>query len=108
MNYSGILVVATRDRFEPLQEALNALDGVEVFHSDENSSRLVVAQEAASIDDEVAGLKRIKALPGVVLAEMITHYFGDSGSEPADDAGPEGIDVQSGFDSRVIAYLNNA
>lgn len=108
MNYSGILVITTQDQLDPLRNSLNALDGVEVHHVDEETSRLIVVQEAGSINDEVNGLKRIKALPGVVLAEMVTHYFGEAGSEALADAMPEDIDAEAGFDNRAMRYLNNA
>ena len=105
MNYSGILVVSTQDQLEPLCNALNDLDGVEVFHKDEATSRLVVVQEAESVNDEVSGLKRIKALPGVVMAEMVTHYFEEMANETIADSIPE--DLDSGFDSRAMNYLNS-
>jgi len=56
-------------------EALGALPGVEVHHRDATSGRIVVTQEGETVDDEVDGLKRIKALPNVILAEMVYHYL---------------------------------
>jgi len=56
-------------------EELNQLDGIDVHHRDDSSGRIVITQEAEHIHDEVAGLKRIKALPHVVLAEMVYHCF---------------------------------
>ncbi|MBK6336719.1 MAG: chaperone NapD [Betaproteobacteria bacterium] len=54
--------------------------GVEVHHTDAATSRVVVVQEAPTIEDEVDGLRRIQALPGVVAAEMVYHYFADDPS----------------------------
>jgi len=56
-------------------EQLNQLDGIDVHHRDDSSGRIVITQEAEHIHDEVDGLKRIKALPHVVLAEMVYHCF---------------------------------
>lgn len=77
MNLSGILVVTKPEHMEAVVSGLADLPGVEVHHTDPASGRIIAVQEAPSIDDEVAGLKRIKGLPHVVLAEMAYHYFGD-------------------------------
>ncbi|MDZ7753820.1 MAG: chaperone NapD [Gammaproteobacteria bacterium] len=77
MNLSGILVVATPPHMAAVVAELDALPGVEVHHTDPPSGRIIVVQEAESIDDEVAGLKRIKQLPHVVMAEMAYHYFAE-------------------------------
>jgi nitrate reductase NapD len=77
MNLSGILVVVPHGRVDETVSRLNALPGVEVHHIDAPSGRIVVVQEGETIDDEVQGLKRIKKLPDVILAEMVYHYFAD-------------------------------
>ena len=77
MNISGILVITPAERLGQTIDALNALPGVEVHHTDPNSGRIVVTQEAGSVQDEVDGLMRIKALPHIVLAEMVHHHFED-------------------------------
>jgi nitrate reductase NapD len=56
---------------------VGALENVEVYHVDRQSGRFVVVQEAESIDAEVDGLKCIKRLPHVLLAEMVYHYFAE-------------------------------
>ena len=77
MNISAILVVVPAADVAAATARLEALPGVEVRHRDPETGRLLVLQEAPTVDAEVAGLKRIKALPGVVLAEMVYHYFED-------------------------------
>lgn len=77
MNLSGILVVATPQNLGAVVADLTALPGVEVHHTDPPSGRIIVVQEAESIDEEVAGLKRIKQLSRVVMAEMAYHYFAE-------------------------------
>jgi nitrate reductase NapD len=78
MNISGILVVVPTDRTEESLLALGALPGVEVHHTDPATGRIVVTQEAETVGEEVEALRRIKALPHVVLAEMVYHHFEES------------------------------
>lgn len=77
VNVSGILVVTPADRLEETTRALAALEGVDVHHTDPATGRIVVTQEAGSVHAEVDGLKRIKALPHIILAEMVHHHFED-------------------------------
>jgi len=75
MNLSGILVIAEPRHIDSCISQLNSLPGVNVHFSDVESARIVAIQEAESINAEVDGLKRIKALPQVLFAEMVYHYF---------------------------------
>ena len=77
MNISGILVVVSPQRVDSMIELLQQLDGIDVHHIDAATGRIVITQEAATIRDEVDGLKRIQALPGIILAEMSYHNFED-------------------------------
>ena len=77
MNISGILVVVAPERLLQTVAALTALPGVEVHHTDDAGGRIVVTQEATSIGAEVEGLKRIKALPNILVAELAYHYFAE-------------------------------
>ncbi len=96
MNLSGI-VVATRPQSTSLVvDRLGAIDGVQVYNIDQDTGRIVVVQEASSIDDEVAGLKRIQSVPDVAMAEMVYHYFAEDDSlatkAPGDMSKTEPID----------------
>lgn len=107
MNLSGVLVVAKPEWREQVVESLNALEGVEVHQVDADTGRIVVVQEAADIHAEIDGLKRIKALPHVIMAEMVYHYIGE------DDKVYEGLpaelqDDREGPDACVVPpYLNS-
>lgn len=85
MNVSGILVHVRPDRFDDARAALAALPGLDVFQGDRPTGRLVVTQEAPSVGAEVAGLKRIQALPDVVAAELVYHRFDDEPSPARKD-----------------------
>jgi len=75
MNVSGILVVVPTEHVTASIESISHLNGVEVQHCDMETGRIIVTQEAETIPAEVDGLKRIKALPHVILAEMVYHCF---------------------------------
>ncbi|MBE9560843.1 MAG: chaperone NapD, partial [Proteobacteria bacterium] len=75
MNLSGILIISTPSKLDTLIDSLNAMPGVEVHHIDRENNKLIVVQEAEAIHEEVDGLKKIKKLPGIVLAEMVYHYL---------------------------------
>jgi nitrate reductase NapD len=107
MNLSGILVVSTPSEIDQLIDTLNAMPGIEVHHVDRESSKMIVVQEAESINDEVDGLKKIKKLPGIVLAEMVYHYFAED-SSPAPETIPEDLDELTGMRQSVVPpYLND-
>ncbi len=106
MNLSGILIITTASQIDALIETLNAMPDVEVHHIDRDNNKLIVVQEAQTIRNEVDGLKKIKKLPGIVLAEMVYHYFAEDESlapESLDD-----LDEYTGMrPSAVPAYLND-
>lgn len=77
MNLSGILVVAAPAHLPAVIDGLRGLEGVEVHQRDEATGRIIVVQEAADIHAEIDAIKAIKALPHVVMAEMVYHYFAD-------------------------------
>ena len=103
MNVSGILVVVPPERLAMATEELSRLDGIDVHHCDAASGRIVVTQEAETIHAEVDGLKRIKALPYVILAEMAYHCF----EEDSDITGaiPPELDELEGV-NQVPPFLN--
>jgi len=100
MNISGILVIVSPQRVDSMVEQLNGMDGIDVHHIEAATGRIVITQEAATIKDEVDGLKRIRALPGIILAEMSYHNFEDD--QELVDAIPADLDE----DASIPAFLN--
>ena len=100
MNISGILVVVLPEHTRATIDRLQALQGIDVHHTDAASGRIVITQEAESIPAEIDGLKRIRALPGIILAEMSYHNFEDDNE--LIDAIPADLDD----DVNIPAYLN--
>jgi nitrate reductase NapD len=98
MNISGILVVVAPEKVDSTIESLNAMDGIDVHHIDRPSGRIVITQEAEAIHDEVDGLKRIRALPGIILAEMSYHNF----EEDAENV----THIPEELDSEILETVN--
>jgi len=103
MNLSAILVVTAPTRVEACIALLNDQPGVSVHHSDPVTGKIMLTQEAESIDAEIEGLKRIKALPGVAMAEMISHYFEDD--ESLETSIPADLDSFQGL-GELPEFLN--
>jgi periplasmic nitrate reductase NapD len=75
MNYSGIVVICRPDEVPAVADRLGELPGVEVHYREQEQGKIVVVQEAETVAAEMDGIKRIKRLPGVILADMMYHYF---------------------------------
>lgn len=90
MNLSGIVVAVPPHKLIEGIDALNAISNIEVHQSDETSGQIIIVQEAENVNQEVDGLKKIKALPMVTYAEMVYHYVADD--QNPDVAPPNDID----------------
>jgi nitrate reductase NapD len=77
MNYSGIVVICKPEQTSAVVCRLAELSGVEVHHQDASQGKIIVVQEAESVDAEMEGVKRIRRVAGVILAVMMYHYFED-------------------------------
>jgi nitrate reductase NapD len=104
MNISGILVITSPEHSGNVIEQLKRLTGIDVHYVDAATGRIVITQEAASISAEIDGLKRIRALPHISLAEMSCHYF-DEDPELL-DAIPAELDDEALESASVPACLN--
>lgn len=81
MNLSGILVTAEVAALPNVLASLATLPGVEVRDFDAALGRIVVVQEAPDVGAEVDGFTRIRALPHVVNADLVCHYFDESDAQ---------------------------
>ena len=77
MNVSSIVVRVAPESVADGVRRLGDLPGVEVQFTDAARGRIVVTQESKTTDEQEAGLRRIQALPGLLSAELVCHYFGD-------------------------------
>jgi len=85
MNLSGILVTAEPAALPTVLASLATLPGIEVHEVDAVRGRIVVVQEACDVGAEMDGFTRIRALPHVINADLVCHYF-DDGADDADNA----------------------
>jgi nitrate reductase NapD len=104
MNLSGILVLVPPEQTQSTITLLQSLPGVQVHHQDPQTGRIVVVQEAESTGAEVDGLKRIQALPEVLSAAMVYHYFEDE-DEILARTPPELDEAETPNDNRVPPFL---
>ncbi len=105
MNISGILVLAAPAQVEAVAHRLRALDGVDIHHVESATGRIIVTQEAESVAAEIDGLKRIRTIAGVVMAEMAYHWFEEDAS-PVDTVPPE-LEGENLDTSAVPPFLND-
>jgi nitrate reductase NapAB chaperone NapD len=80
MNLSGIAVSVRPQSFNETINLLDALPGIEIH------------------------LKRIKAIAGVVVAELVYHYFADD--QGTNGPTPPDLDTASGISDSVLQRLN--
>ena len=83
MNVSSIVVQVAPSEFAEGVRRLEAVPGVEVQFRDAAQGRIVVTQESETTEEQEAGMRRIQALPGLLSAELVCHYFGDVEDEAA-------------------------
>jgi nitrate reductase NapD len=74
-HYSGVLVVVPPDHLDECRRTLDELPGVEVHHCHAESGRIVIVHESASLEEQEERLLQIRALPRVMLAELVYHYL---------------------------------
>ena len=104
MNLSGIAVSLHPRLYDETVARIGELPGVEIYHQDRASHRVVLVQEADTVDAEVEGLKQIKAIPGVVVAELVYHYFADD--ETLKQKLPQEFDADTGISASIMRRLN--
>lgn len=82
MNVSGLLLRVRPESFDEVRAAVATLPGLDVFDGDPATGRLVVTQETDDTSAQVTGLERLRALPGVVGADLVYHRFDADPGEP--------------------------
>ncbi len=73
LQISGLSVVAQAGQLAAAADAIADLPGAEVFARDPETDRLVVVQDLPSVEEHMEGLRRIQALPQVLVAELVYH-----------------------------------
>lgn len=96
MSYSGIVVRADPAGLAKVADRLNDLPGVQVHQKHPESGRVVLTLEAGTADEEVAGLRRIQTIPGVVSADLVYHRLPHHDDAEADDQSSQHTSTQRG------------
>ena len=96
MSYSGIVVRANPAGLAEVAERLVELPGVQVHQKHPESGRVVLTLEARTSDEEVAGLRRIQTIPGVVSADLVYHRSPHDDDAEADDQSSQHTSTQRG------------
>ena len=77
MHYSGILVITDPGRMNDCAVRIENLVGVEVRHRYPDDDRMILIQESESVEEQERGLREIRAIPGVQLADLVYHHVSD-------------------------------
>jgi len=77
VHYSGILVITDPGRLNDCAGQIEGLAGVEVRHRYPDEDRMILVQETESVEEQEQGLREIRALPGVQLADLVYHHVSD-------------------------------
>lgn len=77
MHTSGVVVVPSAGRCAACREALEKIPGVEIAVEDRDTDRLVAILETESLQEQENLLRDLQAMPDIVMAELVCHYFGD-------------------------------
>ena len=96
MSYSGIVVRADPKGLAEVADRLVALPGVQVHQRHAESGRMVLTLEAGTPDEEVAGLRRIQTVPGVVSADLVYHRLPRDEESDGDAKTPPNTGAQRG------------
>ncbi len=107
MNLSAILVMTHPEHLAEVGASLDAMEQVEVHHTDAAGGRLIAVLEAPDISAEIALLRQVKALPHVMVAEMVYHYLAED-DEQFDDLPDELKEPDPAAEACAVpAYLND-
>ena len=71
MHYSGILVITDPGRMNDCAGQIDDLAGVEVRLRYPDEDRMILVQESATAEEQEQGLRAIRAIPGVQLANPV-------------------------------------
>ncbi len=75
MHTSGILVLSHPADVTSCVDALESLPGVEVHHVEEDTGRMIVVLETASLEEQENGLRKIQQLEKVLTAALVNYRF---------------------------------
>jgi nitrate reductase NapAB chaperone NapD len=85
-HYSGVVVIVPPGRVESCARDLDGLAGVEVHYRHPESGRIVAVLEGRTAEEHQETLRRMHAIPDVLVAAPVYHYV---------EASPEIAEVEA-------------
>jgi nitrate reductase NapD len=73
-HYAGVVVATAPEHLETCAQELDALPGIEVHGREPSTGRIVIVQEADSVEEQQDLLARVRTLPRVHFAALVYHY----------------------------------
>ena len=77
MNISSIVIQAKPEHVEAIVQACKASDFCDYHFHDQSLGKIIVTVEGKNIDEEMAKMKKIEAIPHVICADMMMAYSED-------------------------------
>ncbi len=74
MNISSIVVQVRQDYVDEVVEALKAADFCDYHFHDKDKGKIIVTVEGEGVEEEIAKVKQIQAIPHVITADMMMAY----------------------------------
>ena len=87
MQYSGLVILCDLGHVVDCVRELSGRPGVDVYSTDPKHGRVVVVVETEIVGEQDAMLRDIQMMPGVRMAELVYHYFGDEADLPVPNRG---------------------
>jgi nitrate reductase NapD len=73
-HYAGVVVATAPEHLETCAQALDAISGVEVHQQDPSTGRIVLVQEADTVEEQQRLLEQVRRQPNVRFAAVVYHY----------------------------------
>lgn len=83
MNLSRIIVLVKSEHLDEVIDAINASEDYE-YHLHDEKGRIIVTIEGENTEHEISRLKKLRAIPNVIDAEMVFAYSEDELEEARD------------------------
>lgn len=73
-HYAGVVVATAPDHLDTCARALDAIPGVEVHQQEASTGRIVLVQEADTVEEQQRLLAQVRGQQHVRFAAVVYHY----------------------------------
>lgn len=88
---AGVIVRARPVDLQAVTARLSASPGIDIHYQDADTGRLVITLETECLDQEQAGIERVRNQAGVISADLVYHFI-----EPPESDGGSANDPERG------------